>query len=415
MLSYESRSIAKNSKFMTITKSKVAKTRRGTRTPKAHPTSKTYAREHGLDRGGTKKLDNSPTGQPPVLDPGAADEGLLAFVQSTTCRRKIWAEAFDVPAASLEVPSVPCCDICDPSLFDATRPGIQRKASKQSVPKKGESVPEIQSQLRQWRRDIFERDHALAQYEAKSLLNNELVATLSAHGPLSEGNVAILLSESWVWWQRYGTELTSFVVALKIPFVPNPKKLRKESVKEKPEAEPLPSSNARKRMPASKALQDDSLSPKRFRINERTDASSTGQQGTGQDRPVKFHTSSHAPSHSHTLSTSSFAVPFVQHTPYTPVHASQPLASMSASPNPSMSSMLHHSTFNTPPSFQYPSLFPYSFQFPHLTPTSHLPEPPHIVPSQAQQHTSMQPDTGSSGTTCSGPRSNLEHTQSRPK
>lgn len=85
-----------------ITKSKVAKTRRGTRTPKAHPTSKTYAREHGLDRGGTKKLDNSPTGQPPVLDPGAADEGLLAFVQSTTCRRKIWAEAFDVPAASLE-------------------------------------------------------------------------------------------------------------------------------------------------------------------------------------------------------------------------------------------------------------------------------------------------------------------------
>lgn len=55
-----------------------------------------YAKRHGVDRGGTKKLDAVTPGgsaQPP-LDPDAVDEGLLVFVQTTCCRRRIWTSVY---------------------------------------------------------------------------------------------------------------------------------------------------------------------------------------------------------------------------------------------------------------------------------------------------------------------------------
>ncbi len=56
-----------------------------------------YARAHGATRGGTLKNDQPPDGEQPLLNPEAADEGLLTFVQSVQCRRKVWAEAFESP------------------------------------------------------------------------------------------------------------------------------------------------------------------------------------------------------------------------------------------------------------------------------------------------------------------------------
>ncbi|PSS05366.1 hypothetical protein PHLCEN_2v3922 [Hermanssonia centrifuga] len=56
---------------------------------------KAYAKCHGIQRGGTKKEDGRPTGDQPPLNLEAKDEGLLTFVQSISCRRAIWAEAFD--------------------------------------------------------------------------------------------------------------------------------------------------------------------------------------------------------------------------------------------------------------------------------------------------------------------------------
>ena len=90
-------------------------------------------------RGGRACLDTVPCGGQPPLDAEASDEGLLTMVQSTTCRRKIGAEVFDSLALLRKLPSfslfhenrlalaepltVPCCDICDPTLLDRTRPG----------------------------------------------------------------------------------------------------------------------------------------------------------------------------------------------------------------------------------------------------------------------------------------------------
>lgn len=56
---------------------------------------KEWAISHGVKRGGSSGNDNVPVGKAPVLDVCAADEGLLVFVQSVTCRRKIWAQIFE--------------------------------------------------------------------------------------------------------------------------------------------------------------------------------------------------------------------------------------------------------------------------------------------------------------------------------
>ncbi len=54
-----------------------------------------YALGHGVSRGGWQKLDAPPDGIQPLLNPESADEGLLTFVQSVTCCREVWAEAFE--------------------------------------------------------------------------------------------------------------------------------------------------------------------------------------------------------------------------------------------------------------------------------------------------------------------------------
>lgn len=56
---------------------------------------KAYALAHGLKRGGTAGNDDLPAGAQPALNLEASDEGLLAFVQSTHCRRKVWREMFE--------------------------------------------------------------------------------------------------------------------------------------------------------------------------------------------------------------------------------------------------------------------------------------------------------------------------------
>ena len=86
--------------------------------------------------------DSTPTTKPLDIDPEDEDECLRVFMQSTTCRHKVLASAFDseqIPTgrfslydmlcvcethSPLQGPlPVPCCDICHPALFNQTRPG----------------------------------------------------------------------------------------------------------------------------------------------------------------------------------------------------------------------------------------------------------------------------------------------------
>lgn len=65
-------------------------------TSAARTAARKYAEAHGLKRGShAASHDAPPTGEHPPPDPDAADEGLSIFVQSTQCRRKVWAAIYD--------------------------------------------------------------------------------------------------------------------------------------------------------------------------------------------------------------------------------------------------------------------------------------------------------------------------------
>lgn len=71
------------------------RTREGKKPASQAAAEKAYAVAHGVDRGGVDKLDTAPHGLQPKLDESAEDEGLGVFVQSVSCRRKVWASIFD--------------------------------------------------------------------------------------------------------------------------------------------------------------------------------------------------------------------------------------------------------------------------------------------------------------------------------
>lgn len=65
--------------------------------------NKNYAEARGVLRGSSKKIDSFPSSDVAIIDPAselndnAEDEGLLAFVQAISCRRQVWASAFESP------------------------------------------------------------------------------------------------------------------------------------------------------------------------------------------------------------------------------------------------------------------------------------------------------------------------------
>ncbi|KAJ3479948.1 hypothetical protein NLI96_g8696 [Meripilus lineatus] len=174
----------------------------------------------------------------PDIDSTAEDEGLLLFVQAVTCRRKIWAEVFSNDISKLSTlisdprPSnVPCCDICDPKLFDRTRPSAMKNKKEKNI-KYGQPVREVEQRLRKWRQDVYDRDHPTAIFHHGSILEDDLITALSSVGPMTQVLMKRLLSSKWLWWKRYGDELFTLLSSLEIPFVPRPSKSSKGTSQE---------------------------------------------------------------------------------------------------------------------------------------------------------------------------------------
>ncbi|KAI0349083.1 P-loop containing nucleoside triphosphate hydrolase protein [Trametes cingulata] len=195
-----------------------------------------YAKAHGASRGGSKREDALPTGAQPILDPEVSDEGLLAFVQSTSCRRRLWAQAFE---SELTLPpAVACCDICSPLLLDHARPAMARAEKKAKQVKRGLPDTNAQRGLKEWLRAVFVRDHRRAQYDETAILEDELISLLSACGPLSHECLASVLKEKWSFWDEYNEELETFLNTLAVVFTPIPAKPRAPRA---PRSLPLPS------------------------------------------------------------------------------------------------------------------------------------------------------------------------------
>jgi len=135
--------------------------------------------------------------------------------------------------------TVPCCDICDPSLLARTRPGRPRKKKTTKMPKRGLPHVDAQLALRRWRASVFARDHATAQYDPTAILADTTIEHLASLGKINMDTLAVVLEPHWVWWPQYHEELMMFISNLDIPFKPRPSKLRKRAAG--PEEDPRPS------------------------------------------------------------------------------------------------------------------------------------------------------------------------------
>ncbi|KAI0675802.1 P-loop containing nucleoside triphosphate hydrolase protein [Trametes maxima] len=178
-----------------------------------------YAKSHGVERGGSKKHDAHPNGPQPQLDPESApDEGLLVFVQSTTCRRRIWAQAFDSSLAT--EPTVQCCDLCHPQLLDKTHPATVQRQRQNKASKRGEPNALAERKLREWRAHVYARNHPYAQYDETAILDDDLINLLSSYGPLSAPQLAERIKDKWAFWEQHNEELTTFIASLDLTFIP---------------------------------------------------------------------------------------------------------------------------------------------------------------------------------------------------
>lgn len=78
-------------------------------------------------------------------------------------------------------PTVPCCDICSPSLLNRTRPSPPVKtATKGKILTKGVPFEPMRSHLEKWRDSIFERDHKFSPLDSTAILSDDDVLHLSS-------------------------------------------------------------------------------------------------------------------------------------------------------------------------------------------------------------------------------------------
>ncbi|KAH7917338.1 P-loop containing nucleoside triphosphate hydrolase protein [Leucogyrophana mollusca] len=169
---------------------------------------KLHAQSRGVKRGSRGgENDAIFVREQPALDPQSTDEGLL--------NKK-------------PTPIVPCCDICEPSLLNRTRPGVPPVVQRQTAVKRGEICELVQDELHRWRKVVRRRDFPNALHPASSILKDETIDLLAAVGPISTmEDLERVLVGQWRWYSRYGNELLQILSKLDIPpMKPLPKKPR---------------------------------------------------------------------------------------------------------------------------------------------------------------------------------------------
>ncbi|KAI0771547.1 P-loop containing nucleoside triphosphate hydrolase protein [Trametes elegans] len=152
-----------------------------------------YAEAHGSKRGScVANQDAQPLGAQPALDPDAADEGLISFVQSVQCRREVWSAMYESPLQGS------CCDLCEPALLDQVRPGKSLRTDRVAKVKRGKP-------------DVYQCDHSGAQWDSTGILDRAQIEHLTAIGPVDYAKLSAVLQTSWVWWDEYAGELLNLM------------------------------------------------------------------------------------------------------------------------------------------------------------------------------------------------------------
>ncbi|KAF4622101.1 hypothetical protein D9613_009530 [Agrocybe pediades] len=179
---------------------------------------KGYAIRHGIQRGshhGNSDKNLQVAGEPPVpLDSESPDEGLYSLAQTGGCRREILTQIYGNKRPN---PTAPCCDICDPTLLNRTRPSPPDVAPRKVPIKTGAVNQTVKLTLQEWRRKVWKRDFEKAMFNASVILKDETLEKLSSVGPV-EGvkDLERVVGEDWPWLEKYGDELIQTMAALSI-------------------------------------------------------------------------------------------------------------------------------------------------------------------------------------------------------
>ncbi|KAE9385324.1 P-loop containing nucleoside triphosphate hydrolase protein [Gymnopus androsaceus JB14] len=161
---------------------------------------KKYAEIHGVNRGshGGKK-DHIYLKVEPVIDENLSNEGLFVLVQTGICRRQVLTKIFQNKAPEL-AEGVACCDLCDPTLLDKTRPGAPQAASRRSIIKKGLAHKETMNELHKWRTEISKRDFPSMLFGPSAILKDDTVELLASVGPIKTlARLDKVLGGQWSW------------------------------------------------------------------------------------------------------------------------------------------------------------------------------------------------------------------------
>jgi hypothetical protein len=190
---------------------------------------KDYARSHGRFRGARNANDAlTPVGDPPFSEDDES-EGAYLFVQATSCRRQVLCTVFVNPpprlchflssfvsfifSHTLSEPTVPCCDICDPSLLDLVRPGLRPTSTTKKLTYNKHPNMLVVSALREWRRKALISDDHPRYLPASYILSEEAINKLASLSPCTELSVKVYLSQQWVFWSTYGSDVTAVIVS----------------------------------------------------------------------------------------------------------------------------------------------------------------------------------------------------------
>lgn len=171
--------------------------------------------------------------EPVIITSDSIGEGLYQYIQTTFCRRAILTTVFgNVTPGTLqcfreidntthlptEVPQALCCDLCNPTLFNNTRPSKPVVASRQKKTKKGPPVDSMREALYTWRRSVKRDLYPQAMWAPHAILDNASCELLSSIGPIPTMDLlAAQLRTTWARWDELGESLFKMVSNLEIP------------------------------------------------------------------------------------------------------------------------------------------------------------------------------------------------------
>ncbi|KAJ7679244.1 P-loop containing nucleoside triphosphate hydrolase protein [Mycena polygramma] len=172
---------------------------------------KEYAVSHGQKRGSYKGgMDDAKPESPAacVIDiaADAPGEGLYEYIQAVICRRRVLAKIFK--NSDPDAPATECCDLCNPKLFDHTRPSKPVRSTRQKGIRRGPPIDSVREALFTWRRNIKQMHYRRSLFAPHAILDDATCELLSSVGPIETLDMLKqLLESSWVHWEKFGLQL----------------------------------------------------------------------------------------------------------------------------------------------------------------------------------------------------------------